>query len=299
MAPKVIEDLLERVAGAAELDSVAQPLAKKVSEVIPHGPVKDVLSGTWLGHPLHPLLTDIPIGSWTSAMILDFFGGKKSRPAADLLVGVGVISALPTAVSGLADWSDTLGGERRLGFAHAVGNVAAVTLYALSWRARRRDKRIRGVFLGVLGSGAATAGAYIGGHLAWRLGVNVDRHAWDHPADDWMDAAAEADLREGEPLLAKAGVRDPNAVDDGQDGHREDVLLVRQGGAVRAIADVCGHAGGPLHDGEVDAEGCVTCPWHGSVFRLEDGSVVHGPATGPQPAYDVRVLGGRVSVRRR
>jgi nitrite reductase/ring-hydroxylating ferredoxin subunit/uncharacterized membrane protein len=279
-----MEELVERVARLEALDTVARPLSKQVAALVPKGLVKDTLSGTWLGHPLHPMLTDLPIGSWTSAMVLDFLGGKRGHQAADLLVALGVVTAVPTAVSGLADWSDTLGEERRLGLVHAAGNIVAVTCYGCSWLARRRGDRVRGVFLGVLGATAATLGAYLGGHLAWRKGVNVDRHAWDHPSEEWADVAAENELEEGKPLAVTAG-------DDR-------VLLVRDRGAVRAIADVCGHAGGPLHEGEID-DGCVTCPWHGSVFRLDDGSVVHGPATGPQPAYDVRTVAGRVSVRRR
>ena len=284
MAPRVMEELVDRLAHMEALDSVARPLSKKVAALVPTGLVKDTLSGTWLGHPLHPMLTDLPIGSWTSAMVLDFVGGKRGRPAADRLVALGVVTALPTAVSGLADWSDTLGEERRLGLVHAAGNVVAVTLYGSSWLARRRGKRVRGVFLGLLGGTAATLGAYLGGHLAWRKGVNIDRHAWDHPSDEWADVAAEDELEEGKPVAVTAA--------DGP------VLLIRDRGVVRAIADVCGHAGGPLHEGEID-DGCVTCPWHASVFRLDDGSVVHGPATGPQPAYDVRMAAGRVSVRRR
>ena len=284
MAPKAVENLMERLAEAAGLDAAAKPVAKKVAALIPSGFVKDFLSGTWLGHPLHPMLTDVPIGCWTNAMLLDVLGGEGGQQAADLLVAVGVVSALPTAAAGLADWSDTLGGERRLGFVHAVGNVAAVTCYTLSWRARRQGNRSRGVRLGFLGAALATLGAYVGGHLAWRKGVNVDRHAWEHGSHDWIDVAAEEDVVDGKPLAVSAG--------------EETVLLLRAGATVYALSDVCAHMGGPLHEGQFEG-GCVTCPWHGSVFRLEDGSVVHGPATGPQPAYDTRTVAGRVSVRRR
>lgn len=286
MAPRAVEQLMQRIAEAGGLDVVARPLAKKVVAVIPHGVVKDTLSGTWLGHPLHPMLTDLPIGCWTNAMALDLLAGERAEPAAQFLVGMGVVTALPTAVAGLADWSDTLGEERRMGLVHAAGNVVALGCYALSWTARRGGNQRRGVALGLLGGAVATASAYLGGHLAWRQGVNVDRHAWDHPSDRWVDVAAESDLQGDGPLAVEAG--DP--IDD-------TVLLVRTGGAIRAISDVCGHAGGPLHEGDLE-DGCVRCPWHGSVFRLEDGWVVHGPATGPQPRYDVRVAGGRISVRR-
>lgn len=284
MAPPVVEALVERIARLSALDSIAKPLSKKVASLVPQGVVKDTLSGTWLGHPLHPLLTDLPIGSWTSAMALDVVGGKRGQDAARKLVGLGVLSALPTAAAGLADWSDYIGEERRVGFVHAVGNILAVGCYTMSWVARRRGDQRRGVALGFLGGTVATASAYLGGHLAWRRGVNVDRHAWEEPSEEWVDVAADEDLEEAKPVAVDAeGIA---------------VLLLRDNGVLRAIADTCAHAGGPLHEGTIEA-GCVTCPWHGSVFRLEGGSVVHGPATSPQPSYDVRVAAGRVSVRRR
>ncbi len=211
-------------------------------------------------------------------------GGEDAQDAAERLVAIGVVAALPTAVSGLSDWSDTLGEERRVGVVHALANVVAVALYGFSWAARRRGDRARGVAWGVAGATAATVGGFLGGHLAWRKGVNVDRHAWEHPSDEWLDAIGHDELEDGKPVAITAG--------------EDRVLLVRQGSTISAIADVCSHAGGPLHEGNVE-NGRVTCPWHGSVFRLSDGTVVHGPATGPQPAYDVRVAGGRVSVRRR
>ena len=285
MAPRVIEALMAKVSDASALDAIARPLSKKVAAVIPRGVVKDALSGTWMGHPLHPMLTDVPIGAWTSAMILDLLGREEDEQASARLVGLGVLTALPTAVTGVSDWSDTLGEDRRLGLVHAAANVVAVGVYGLSWFARRNGEQRRGVALGLAGATVATVGGYLGGHLAWRNGVNVDRHAWDHPtAEGWEDVAAEDDLQPDAPITVSAG--------------GEEVLLVRTRGDVFAVADVCAHAGGPLHEGSIE-DGCVQCPWHGSVFRLQDGAVVHGPATGPQPAYDVRLAGGRVSVRRR
>lgn len=280
-----MERLLERAGAASQLDVVARPVSKKVAALIPSGVVKDALSGTWLGHPLHPLLTDVPIGAWLGALVLDAVGGTPARPAAKTLVGIGVVGALPTALAGLSDWSDTLGEDRRIGFLHAAGNVAALGCFSLSWTARRAGRHRQGVRLARLGGAVAGASAYLGGHLAWRRGVNVNRHAWGHGSDQWVDAAAASDLDEDKPIAVAVG--------------EDTVLLLRQaGGAVVAISDVCSHMGGPLHEGAVEG-GCVTCPWHGSVFRLDDGSVVHGPATAPQPAYEARIAGDRVSVRRR
>ena len=255
-----------------------------MAKVVSRDPLKNLLSGTWMGHPLHPMLTDLPIGFWTSAWVLDVVGGKRSRPAAQRLIGLGILSAVPTAASGLSDWSDTIGDDRRVGTAHALANSAALVLYSLSWLARREGRRKRGVLLGHLGAAAATAGGYLGGHLVFRLGVGPDRNAWKHGDGGWVDAGEDTALVADEPLVVKVG-------DD-------DVLMVRRAGVICAISDVCGHAGGPLHEGTLDDAGCVTCPWHGSVFRLADGHVVRGPATGHQPRYEARSEGGRLSVRR-
>ena len=284
MAPQLVEDLVDRITKAEGLDNVAEPLSKAVSTVIRHGVVKDALSGTWLGHPLHPLLTDVTIGAWTSAFVLDVFGDESAEGAADTLVGVGVASAVPTVLSGYSDWSDLYGPERRLGLVHALSNAGAIACYGLSWLARRKGDRSRGLALSFLGATVATVGGYLGGHLAYRQGVNVDRNAWEERPTDWVAVLDAAELGEGEPTVASAG--------------DVEVLLVKEGGAIRALAETCGHAGGPLHEGTFEG-GCVTCPWHGSTFRLADGSVVHGPATAPQPAFDVRVDDGKVLVRAR
>lgn len=282
----LVEDLVDRISNADVLDKVAEPLANAVQKVVSHGPAKDTLSGTWLGHPLHPMLTDVPIGAWTSAFMLDIFGGKKARRAADSLVGFGVISAVPTAAAGLSDWSDLLGDERRLGVVHAAGNVTALACYSLSYLARRRGRRVRGLSWSFAGAAAATVGGYLGGHLSYRRGVNVNRQAWEAGPSEWQVVTDEAALADGAPVVVTAG-------DAG-------VMVVERDGQLLAIADVCSHAGGPLHEGEIDARLCVRCPWHGSVFRLSDGGVVHGPATAPQPAYETRVDGsGKVSVRAR
>ncbi|MDQ2825600.1 MAG: Rieske 2Fe-2S domain-containing protein [Actinomycetota bacterium] len=284
-ATDTVRGLVHKLAELEPLDAIAKPVASKVSDVVGHGALKDALSGTWLGHPLHPMLTDLPIGFWTSSFVLDLVGGRAGRKASKRLLGLGILSAVPTAAAGLSDWSDTLGAERRIGTAHAIGNTAALALYTLSWRARGKGSWAKGVALGFLGAGAVTVGGYLGGHLIATMGVGVDRNAWKDDATDWVDVGEQADFLDGQRRVVKVG-------DD-------DVLLVRTGLEMIAVSNVCGHAGGPLDEGEFDAEGCVTCPWHASVFRLVDGSVVHGPATNPQPAYDVRAELGRLSVRSR
>ena len=279
-----VRELVEQLGTVEALDRMAEPVAKTVSSVLqPKKAPKDLLSGTWLGHPLHPMLTDLPIGAWTSAMLLDLFGGEAGQEGADRLIGLGLAFALPTAAAGVSDWSDLLGADRRVGLVHALANVAAVGLYGLSLVNRRRGRRGAGLALSFAGAAVASAGGYLGGHLSYRRGVNVNRNAWDEPEGDWTEVLESSALGQ-EPEVVE--------VDDA------DVLLVRQGERLCAISDTCGHAGGPLHEGEIDDKGQVTCPWHGSVFRLDDGRVVHGPATGNQPRYEARVRDGKIELRR-
>src|SRR5687767_7292192 len=131
-------NLGERVEAADSLDTVVEPVRNAAVAVLPRGPAKDLLHGVWLGHPLHPSLTDLPIGFWTSAFMLDLVGGRRARAASDTLVGLGVLSALPTAAAGLADWSELNEPEQRTGLVHAVANLVATGLYAWSYISRRR-----------------------------------------------------------------------------------------------------------------------------------------------------------------
>jgi nitrite reductase/ring-hydroxylating ferredoxin subunit/uncharacterized membrane protein len=265
------------------LDRIATPVASRVSNALA-GPAKDILSGSWLGHPLHPLLTDLPIGAWTSALILDLVGGRRARGAADTLVAAGIATALPTALSGLSDWSDLGQRERRVGVVHAASIDVALGLWVGSLAARRRGSRPMGVALGLLGATVLSVGGYLGGHLAFGRGAGVDRNAFDELPEEWTPLADLSELPEGEPVLAHAG--------------QTDVVLVRRGEDVQALADRCAHLGGPLHEGAVDGD-TITCPWHASTFCLGDGTVVHGPASAPQPSFEVRTAGGKVEVRRR
>jgi nitrite reductase/ring-hydroxylating ferredoxin subunit/uncharacterized membrane protein len=284
-ARRTAESVTDAIASATSMDRPAAAVSGAVATMTPPGPVKDLLSGTWLGHPLHPLLTDLPIGFWTSAWVLDLIGGKRSAPAARTLVGLGVLTALPTAVSGASDWADTTGGPKRIGVVHAAANSIALVCYGASYISRRRGRRARGVAWGFAGAAAATAGGYLGGHLVNRLGVGVDNTAFDEGPADWT-AAGSADIPDGQPAAATAG--------------GVDVLVVREGLALRALADRCSHRGGPLHEGKlVRDRSCVECPWHASVFRLDDGGIERGPATAPQPTYDARRRDGNLEVRAR
>jgi nitrite reductase/ring-hydroxylating ferredoxin subunit len=276
---------VQKLGGASALDGVATRIGKAVRDAVQPGAVRDALSGRALGHAIHPLLTDIPIGTWTSASLLDAIGGPDADRAARRLIAVGIAAALPTAATGLLDWSDTEPVDdevRRVGLVHAASNVAALSLYSASLAARRRGARGRGRLLGLAGAGALAVGGQLGGHLSFAKAVGVDATALGPALDDWTDAGSAGDLQEG-----VAACRDVAGVA---------VLLVRRGGEVYALADRCAHRGGPLHEGEID-DGCVTCPLHGSRFRLADGSVQRGPSPYPQPTFEVRETGGRLEVR--
>ncbi|HZV48876.1 MAG TPA: Rieske 2Fe-2S domain-containing protein [Candidatus Dormibacteraeota bacterium] len=274
--------LINRLERVEALDRLAGPLAGVVGRVVRPRPVRNLLSGTYLGHPLHPMLTDLPIGAWTMATLLDAVGGPDAEPAADRLVAVGALAAVPTAASGLNDWSDTTGPETRLGLLHAAVNLATLGLYLGSLAARLRGSRRWGIRLGRLGLGTMLVASYLGGHLTLVRGVNVNRTAWEQGPEEWTPVLDDEQLAEGQHRKVKAD----GAV----------LLLHRYRGAVHALANTCSHMGGPLDEGTFD-DGCVICPWHGSTFRLADGSVVRGPASSPQPRYETRVRDGRIEVR--
>jgi nitrite reductase/ring-hydroxylating ferredoxin subunit/uncharacterized membrane protein len=277
--------LAERIGEAAFLDGGAEAVAGWVRGAVPRGSVKDALSGTPLGHAVHPLLTDLPIGTWTSAAVLDLVGGRDARPASRRLIAAGLLAAVPTAATGLNDWADTTpadDGVRRIGAVHAVANVSALGLYAGSLAARLRGRHGRGVALGFAGIAALTLGGHLGGHLSYARAVGVDRTAFDSAPDDWTEILDDAALAEGQLRGAEVG--------------GQPVVLARLGGRVYALGDRCAHRGGSLHEGELAGE-CVECPLHGSRFRLADGGVERGPSAYPQPVYDVRVAGGRIAVR--
>lgn len=246
--------------------------------------VKNTLSGTGLGHPLHPLLTDIPIGAWTMASALDLTAGRRTAEASRRLVALGILGAVPTIASGAADWSDTYGPEQRLGHVHAIANIAGTLLQCASWLARRRGRHGAGAFLSLTGIGVTAAAGYLGGALSFGRGVGVNHTAFEEAGEDWVDVAADADLQQDHPVRVDAG--------------GVPVMLVRHREVIRALSATCVHAGGPLDEGEIVGDS-VRCPWHGSEFRLTDGEPVRGPAALAQPIWNVKIEEGRILVRPR
>lgn len=249
----------------------------------PLGDARDVLRGTWLGHPLHPALVQLPIGCWTSAAVLDLVPGR--RRGATGLIALGLLGAVPSIAAGWVDWAEQPPEQQRTGLVHAVCNASAVGLYSASLLARLRGRRARGRMLGWAGWTAVMAGGLIGGHLAYRQGVGVNRNE-DLPLlaeDGWRWLGRTEEFPVGEPVLRELG--------------EVPLVVVREAeGAVRVLAGRCGHLSGPLAEGDVH-DGCVTCPWHGSTFRLSDGEVMEGPAASPQPVFETKTVDGGIRVR--
>ncbi len=240
----------------------------------PIRPVKDFLNGTWLGHPVHSALTDVPIGALTVALVLDVVG---QRVAADVALLVAVLSILAAAVTGLADYTDTDGTARMRATVHSVLMTASLVLFAISLVIRAGnpvDRTVPFVLL-VIGYLVISVGAAVGGDLVYLIGTHVNRHAWRGTGTKWigLDLGDNADIPEGGPTKAKAGINT--------------LILVRTGETILALHETCAHAGGPLAEGTL-VDGCIQCPWHGSRFRLENGHVARGPAMYDQPAYEVR-----------
>ena len=278
----LLEKAMKRLEEAEALDQPAEKLAGWVHQATRPRLVKNTLSGTWLGHRFHPLLVAMPIGFWTGALVFDLVATRRARWAADVLVGSGVAAAVPTAAAGLADWSDTFGGARRVGLVHASCNTLALVSYSASLAARLLGRRKAGVGLSLVGATAITAGGYLGGHLSYVQAVGVERKAFAGGPAEWTAVLDAAELAEATPRVVQAG--------------DTEVMLYREGSRLHALWATCTHEGGPLAEGDFH-DGCVTCPWHGSTFRLADGSVVRGPAASSQPVYEARVTDGKVEVR--
>jgi nitrite reductase/ring-hydroxylating ferredoxin subunit len=270
---------------AAVLDPAADVLQAAVKSL--PKPVRNVLDGVWLGAPLHPALTDVPLGSWSAAATfdaLDLLRGEDSlADAADAALALGVLAAVPAALSGINDWSYLRGDSKRVGTVHALVNTTGLVLNVASFALRRSGRRDLGRLMSGVAYGGALFAAHLGGELSFGLGVRVNRTAFESPEHEWKPVADEADLE---------GAAMKRVEVDG-----EPALVTRAAnGRVCAIAARCSHLGGPLDEGERDGD-VVTCPWHGSQFDVCTGEVVAGPAVFPQPVYESRVSAGRIELR--
>ncbi len=285
-----LRDFYDLLAEQKWLDGIAdvvQPAVQGAFEAL--GParrqVKNALNGTWLGHPLHPVLTDIPIGAWTVTVLLDAMDGdgrsQGLRRASDASLLLGLAGAAGAAVTGLTDWSDTDARPRRTGMAHALMNSGATLLFAASYVSRRRGARTAGKILALAGFATASVSAYIGGELVSHEQIGVDHSSGRELPEKFTAVIPDADLAEGE--LKRFEYKGTP------------LLLVRRNGRVHALAETCAHLGGPLSEGKLEGA-CIVCPWHGSTFDLASGDVVQGPSAFPQPRLATRVRAGQIEV---
>lgn len=284
--------VLDRPARAIETALLARP-AQLAGQ--PARRARDALHGRWLGHPLHPALVTIPIGSWTLALGLDLLGmlgllaERRTAHAADTALKAGAAGAVAAAAAGLADWQYTEGRERRIGLVHALANGAALALTLGSIRLRARGRRREGRAASAAGWVCMAAGGYLGGHLVYRRRVGVDRAERSPEPRDFVPVLPLAELEEDRPRRVDLW--------DAQRRRQVGVALVLHRGRVHALGARCSHRGGPLDQGWV-LEGQLVCPWHGSRYDLRSGCPSAGPSTAPQPRYAVRLRDGMVELRR-
>ncbi len=242
--------------------------------------------GRWAGHPLHPALSDLPIGLWTGVMVLDATdrdpAPRRGIDAAGMLSAAGILAAGATALTGLADWTVSNDQDRRIGLFHGLLNTAALGLQGASLGTRMAGHRGTARALGAASLTVTAAAGYLGGHLVFTKGVMVNRVAWAIGPRRWTRALQEADLPDDSPTAVEA------------DGRQ--IMLFRHRDRLYAIDNICSHAGGLLSRGPV-ADLTVTCPLHGSRFALADGYVSRGPASQPQPVLPTRIRNGWIEVR--
>lgn len=251
--------------------------------------LQNALHGTWLGHPLHPVLTDIPLGAWTVALVLDCIDALSTRPegckqGAQAAVGIGIIGALGAALTGLTDWQYTHDTARRAGVVHGAVNTAALGAYLMSWRDRRDGRMTRARNVGLVGYLLVASAGYLGGELVFCHRIGVDQSEPSLEPRQFQPVLATSDLEPDTPhRVEHAGVA---------------VVLIRRGERIFAIGDHCPHLAAPMSQGWL-YRGELVCPWHGSRFDLNTGAPANGPATAPLACYETRVKDGRIEIRRR
>jgi nitrite reductase/ring-hydroxylating ferredoxin subunit/uncharacterized membrane protein len=292
MATGIVQAIVDRQKWLDDLSDAVQPL---VSSAFSSGGeaghvVKDLLNGVWLGHPLHPVITDVPVGAWTLTELLDLISAARGDDpgldaASDISLAAGIVAALGAAVTGITDWSDVGGSQRRMGLAHGLINVVGLTLNLGSLALRSTgNPRNRGAsrVLSAAGYLVSATAAYVGGELVYGLGQAVNRDAWVDGPEKYTDVASVDELPDGEMVKVEL---------DGRP-----IVLLKHEDGTHAFEGTCPHFGCGLWDGKLEGH-ILTCPCHGSQFDVTDGTLVHGPATAPVPSYEVRVRKGRVEVR--
>jgi nitrite reductase/ring-hydroxylating ferredoxin subunit/uncharacterized membrane protein len=277
----------ERLEHARSLDGAAAALTAVVRRAVPPGKPADVLHGVPIGQPAHPALAGLPLGFWASAAVLDFVPG--SGRASRALIALGLASAIPAAATGWTDWADLHREQQRVGLVHAASGACAAAFFAASLLARSTGRAASGRALSLAGLTAGAAGGFLGRHLAFpmRAGTSHAEPVIHLAPLGWHDLCQLSELPDGRLTRRRLGYLS--------------LVVLRDGAGISVLDDQCAHLGGPLHQGElteVAGRSCIVCPWHGSTFRFADGSVVRGPATARQPAFEVRVTAGQtVQVR--
>ena len=286
---------LKQATNAIQREAIVDQTAKSVKDVAMNifggggkgkRTLRNALYGTWLGHPLHPLIVVVPAGSWVVSEMLDLVGaGSKDAGydrAADVTAAVGMAGAVLAVATGVNDWRFVHGKSSRLGLIHGLANTAGIGAMGLSLLMRVKGSRNAARALATVGITITAAAAYIGGELVYGEKVGVSHVSAENLPKEFKAVMADSDLQDGK--LTKTTVDDVP------------IVLLRRGQRVYALADACSHMGGPLSEGELD-ETCVVCPWHGSKFSMDSGRVIDGPATFPQPVLETRVREGQIEVR--
>jgi nitrite reductase/ring-hydroxylating ferredoxin subunit len=288
MASEALMQFIDKQGTLDQLGNALQPAVNQAFQAAGENgrQVKNFLHGTWLGHPLHPVLTDVPIGAWTTALALDAMeaiSGKKALgEGADAAIAVGLAGAVGAAVTGLTDWSAIDGRAKKIGLMHGLLNASATVLYATSLALRRGKNRRAGLGFSMLGYAVSAGAAYLGAQLVYGEQIGVDHTATEQKPNDFVAVMDENALEEDKLTKAEA--------------NGMAVLLIKHNGKIHALSHTCTHMGGPLSEGSFDGE-TVQCPWHASRFSINDGHVVDGPATFPEPCFDTRVRDGKIEVK--
>ena len=279
--------VLDRLSEVPTFDKQLETARTAVNKALKPQAFKDLLHGTWLGHPLHPILAMVPVGTWLSAGLLDL--APATRPAATAMIGTGVAASLPAALAGAADWSEQDDAVRRLGALHAVSNVAALGLYVGSLVARGKGNGTLGRVLSYSGLMIASGSAAVGGHMSYAQSSGANHAVVEarQLTTEWIDLGPLDDLPDGRPTLRTG---------EGQ-GAPVPLAVVRRGLTVDAFIGACAHVGGPLAEGTVEkvrGSDCLVCPWHGSAFDLDNGEPRRGPTASAQEKLEIKYEAGRV-----
>ncbi|HWX50327.1 MAG TPA: DUF2231 domain-containing protein [Roseomonas sp.] len=296
---KAVNAGIGRVEAAASLDAPSYAVETAIARPAqiagrPAETIGDALHGNWYGHPIHPMLVTIPIGTWTLAFGLDLLAALGVRPrgaarAADLALKAGAAGAVAAAAAGLADWQHTNGRDRRIGMTHALVNSTALVLNLTSIALRARGRGREGRLASAAGWACMFVGGYLGGHMVYRRRLGVDHADRSPEPRDFKPVLPLAELEESQPRRVE--------VWDAETRQAIGIVLVRHKGRVHAMGVRCSHMGGPLDQGWLLGDTLV-CPWHGSRYDLETGWPTSGPSTCPQPRYEVRLRDGTIEIRR-